>query len=50
MPSNNQIYPEEFSQNKMVGMVWSFKADHATWFGAQEVFIHGIQMIPILPV
>ena len=50
LPATNSIYPENFRANKMVGILWSFKADHLTWFGNQEIFVHAIQMIPFLPV
>lgn len=50
MPEENAVYPSLFKANRMVGMLWSFKADHATWFGSQEIFVHGIQMLPFVPV
>jgi len=50
MPSSSTVYPEIFSKNKMVGMVWSIKADYQTWFGSHPVYIHGIQMLPFTPI
>jgi endo-1,3(4)-beta-glucanase len=50
MPSKSTVYPEVFAQNKMVGIIWSTKADYLTWFGDNPVYIHGIQMIPFTPV
>ena len=34
----------------MVGIIWSSKADYLTWFGANPVYIHGIQMLPFTPI
>ncbi|RKP05629.1 endo-1,3(4)-beta-glucanase [Thamnocephalis sphaerospora] len=31
-------------------IVWSTKADHATWFGNLPEFIHGIQFLPFTPI
>ena len=49
MPSKSKIYPEIFKQHKMVGILWSNKVDYATFFGANALFIHGIQMLPFIP-
>ncbi len=50
MPSYNTVYPEPFRSNLMVGMVWSTKADYATWFGGNPEFIHGINFLPFTPI
>lgn len=34
----------------MVGMVWSTKAFCGTWFGIDDIFIHGINMLPFTPI
>ena len=44
------IYPEPFASNKVVGILWGTKVDHATFFGANLEFIHGIQMLPYTPI
>lgn len=46
---SDTIYPEPFKKFGVVGIVWSNKVDHATWFGAQQEYINGIQMIPTNP-
>jgi endo-1,3(4)-beta-glucanase len=43
------MYPSPFKKNGVIGIVWSNKVDYATWFGAQDEYIHGIQMLPITP-
>ena len=48
--SDAAIYPEPFASNKVVGVLWSNKVDHATWFGGNLEFIHGIQMLPFTPI
>ena len=48
--SADDIYPEPFSANKVVGILWSTKVDYATWFGANIEFIHCIQMLPFTPI
>ena len=44
------IYPKPFSDNRVVGIVWSTKVDYSTWFGKNVEFIHGIQMLPFTPI
>ncbi|KAJ2078973.1 hypothetical protein H4R24_004098 [Coemansia sp. RSA 988] len=43
-----ELYGEGFSHNA-VGILWSSKADYATFFGANAEYIYGIQMIPFTP-
>ncbi|PIA14068.1 glycoside hydrolase [Coemansia reversa NRRL 1564] len=43
-----ELYGEAFKHNA-VGILWSSKADYATFFGADPEFIYGIQMIPFTP-
>lgn len=45
-----QIYPNPFRQRGIVGVLWSTKADYATWFGANPEYIFGIQMLPFTPI
>ncbi|KAJ1996167.1 hypothetical protein GGI26_000160 [Coemansia sp. RSA 1358] len=43
-----QTYILPFTHNT-VGILWSDKADYATFFGAEPQYIYGIQMIPFMP-
>jgi len=48
--TGNQVYEAPFAARKVVGIVWGTKVDHATFFGANLEFIHGIQLIPFTPI
>eukprot|EP00667_Euglena_gracilis_P003406 EG_transcript_3416 len=48
--SDSSVYPEGFSENKGVGMIWGDKVDYNTWFGAGVVYALGINMIPFTPL
>jgi len=48
--SADNIYPEPYAANKVVGILWGIKVDYATWFGANLEFIHGIQWLPFTPI
>lgn len=39
-------YPKEFTR-PMVSMVWGGKAVYATWFSADPIHMHGINMLPL---
>lgn len=43
---DDEIFPENYPYNA-VGIVWGGKGAHATWFGSNPEFIHGINMLPI---
>ncbi|KAI9501421.1 endo-1,3(4)-beta-glucanase [Coemansia spiralis] len=43
-----QLYMSPFIHN-VVGILWSSKADYATFFGADTQYMYGIQMIPFTP-
>ncbi|KAJ2608985.1 hypothetical protein H4S08_004239 [Coemansia sp. RSA 1365] len=43
-----ELYGEGFKHNA-IGILWSSKADYATFFGADPEFIYGIQMVPFTP-
>jgi endo-1,3(4)-beta-glucanase len=47
---NADIYQGAFLPNLIVGILWVTKIDFATFFGANEEYIHGIQMIPFTPL
>eukprot|EP01128_Nolandella_sp_AFSM9_P007004 TRINITY_DN3731_c0_g1_i1.p1 TRINITY_DN3731_c0_g1~~TRINITY_DN3731_c0_g1_i1.p1 ORF type:complete len:815 (+),score=133.38 TRINITY_DN3731_c0_g1_i1:158-2446(+) len=44
------VYTPPFRENTVVGILWSLKADYATFFGANPEFIHCIQMLPFTPI
>jgi endo-1,3(4)-beta-glucanase len=48
--TDNSIYTKPFSDNLIVGILWSTKAYFGTFFGDNEEYIHGIQMIPFTPI
>lgn len=45
--SNNTIQPNEFIRNKVSGILFENKIDHATYFGMEPQYIHMIHAIPI---
>ncbi|KAI7832138.1 endo-1,3(4)-beta-glucanase [Kickxella alabastrina] len=46
----SSIYPEEYARGKaVVGILWSSKADFATFFGSNPEFVYGIQFLPYTP-
>ncbi|KAI9676206.1 MAG: hypothetical protein M1829_003035 [Trizodia sp. TS-e1964] len=49
MASNNTNQPANFIGNKVTGILFENKADHATYFGLNTEYIQGIHMIPINP-
>lgn len=46
----NTVQPAAFIKNRVTGILFENKVDHATYFGLNEEFIHGIHMLPITPV
>jgi endo-1,3(4)-beta-glucanase len=48
--SGSPIYDEPFAGHKTVGILWSMKAEYATFFCGAEECIHGIQMLPFTPI
>jgi len=50
MPLNGNVYEPPFSNNTMVGVMWSDKADYATFFGRNVEYVHCIQMMPFTPI
>ncbi|KAJ1916552.1 hypothetical protein H4219_003719 [Mycoemilia scoparia] len=45
----NEIYLGEFRNNRAIGIMWGSKVDYTTWFGPNEEYIWGIQMLPYTP-
>ncbi|KAJ2559887.1 hypothetical protein EV175_000121 [Coemansia sp. RSA 1933] len=44
------LYPAVYARDKaVVGILWSTKADYATFFGANPEYIYGIQFLPYTP-
>ncbi|TFK45626.1 putative endo-1,3-beta-glucanase [Heliocybe sulcata] len=50
MENSNVNQPPRFIKNKVTGILFENKCDHATYFGSETHFIQGIHMIPISPV
>ncbi|KAG6574506.1 putative endo-1,3-beta-glucanase [Phytophthora cinnamomi] len=48
--SSNTIHPAAYRPRMVAGILFDNKADHATWFSADEYMIHGIQMLPVTPL
>ncbi|AGO13710.1 AaceriAGL161Cp [[Ashbya] aceris (nom. inval.)] len=46
---DNKTMPEAFIKNKVSGILFDNKVDHATYFGAEPQYIHMIHAIPIIP-
>ncbi|KAF2193469.1 glycoside hydrolase family 81 protein [Zopfia rhizophila CBS 207.26] len=49
MESNNVNQPPEFIGNKVTGILFENKVDHATYFGREPHYVSGIHMIPLSP-
>ncbi|KAI9678861.1 MAG: hypothetical protein M1817_005921 [Caeruleum heppii] len=49
MEDSNRNQPPAFVPNKVTGILFENKADHATYFGLNTEYIQGIHMIPINP-
>ncbi|QPG73807.1 hypothetical protein FOA43_001121 [Brettanomyces nanus] len=47
---DNRVIPVNFKANKVSGILFENKIDHATYFGMNKEYIHGIHMIPMTPV
>ncbi|KAJ2781096.1 hypothetical protein H4R18_003091 [Coemansia javaensis] len=45
---SKELYGDKFVHNS-IGIIWSSKADYATFFGANSQYIYGIQMLPFTP-
>lgn len=50
LESSNKNQPPAFLANKVTGILFENKIDHATYFGLNIEFIQGIHMLPILPL
>lgn len=43
---DEKVFPEDYPHSA-IGMVWGSKGVHATWFGGDPEFVHGINLLPI---
>lgn len=43
---DEEVFPEDYPHDA-IGMVWGSKGVHATWFGGDPEFVHGINLLPI---
>jgi len=50
MKEGSEIYEPLFAANKVVGVLWSTKVDHLTFFGNNSEYIFGIQAMPYTPI
>jgi endo-1,3(4)-beta-glucanase len=49
MQSSNTVQPPQLIGNKVTGILFENKVDHATYFGMNPEYIQGIHMIPQNP-
>ena len=49
MTSDNKNQPPQILHNKVTGILFENKVDHATYFGDKVEYIEGIHMIPLNP-
>lgn len=47
---DNRIQPPQLIKNKVSGILFENKIDHATYFGLNLEYIQGIHMLPITPI
>lgn len=50
MSPGKTVQPPAFVPNFVTGILFMNKADHATYFGMNIEYIHGIHMIPLTPI
>jgi endoglucanase Acf2 len=43
---DEEVFPSTYNYNAL-GIVWSNKGSHTTWFGLQPEYIHGINILPV---
>lgn len=48
--NDNTVMPPNFIGNKVSGILFENKIHHATYFGMNKEYIHGIHMIPLTPM
>ncbi|KAL7266442.1 endo-1,3-beta glucanase [Rhizina undulata] len=50
LASDNVNHPSNFIKNKVTGILFENKVDHATYFGLNPEYIQGIHMLPLTPM
>jgi hypothetical protein len=50
MKSDNVVHPPAFIKNKVAGIIFENKVHYTTWSGWNTELIHGLQVVPYLPV
>eukprot|EP00823_Brevimastigomonas_motovehiculus_P004727 TRINITY_DN3223_c0_g1_i2.p1 TRINITY_DN3223_c0_g1~~TRINITY_DN3223_c0_g1_i2.p1 ORF type:complete len:779 (+),score=161.74 TRINITY_DN3223_c0_g1_i2:39-2375(+) len=50
MDDSNEAAPSFYMKNRVNGIFFENKCAYTTWFSSQPEHVHGIQMIPFLPV
>lgn len=48
-PGEEPVYAPAFGANRMAGGVAGFAAVAATWFGSNPEYVHGINVLPVVP-
>ena len=49
MKDDNQVHPKDYIKNRVTRIFFEAKVHYGTFFGSDEIYIHGIQMIPLSP-
>lgn len=49
LKNDNQFHHPDYVKNHVTGIFFQNKAHYGTFFGADEWFIHGVQMLPLSP-
>merc|ERR1711981_760872 len=49
MRTGNTAHHPDYVKNHVTGIFFQNKAHYGTFFGADEWFIHGVQMLPLTP-
>lgn len=49
IPESSKVYDSALASRRVLGNLWSTKADYATFFGANPEYVFGIQMLPYTP-
>lgn len=50
LASGDWIYPDSYTDNGVVGILWTNLAQYQTFFGGEGYLMHGIQQIPYSPL
>lgn len=49
MRRDNKVHHPDYVKNRITGIHFQSKVQYATFFGGEQWFIHGIQMLPLSP-